>query len=151
MSDDTHSRLQANHDQLVSQYEGNLENVLALQETLIQDVLPHVTDELQMGGETVNWAKEWLQDTSTIFRLLRRHKFTRSFALESVRTILIWRVKNLLPLLSRPYTRVLRCLPPPASDPFGRPIVIIKVSELPLASEDLKPTLWLAIERLRLH
>lgn len=60
---DIRSLLEANNNNLVQCYKDNLELTLALQATLIEEVLPHVEDELQLDIDTVNWAKEWLEDT----------------------------------------------------------------------------------------
>ena len=58
--------LQTNREkfkQLSLQYTENLEAVLVLQGTLIEDILPSVTDELELDDESIWWAKEWLSDT----------------------------------------------------------------------------------------
>lgn len=60
---DIHSLLEANNNILIQCYKENLELTLALQATLIEDVLPHVQDELQLDIHTVNCAREWLEDT----------------------------------------------------------------------------------------
>ena len=62
---ETHQRLQSNRDTLLEEYFANLNDVYDLQDTLIQSVLPSVTDELQLGLEAQEWAKEWLSDTCT--------------------------------------------------------------------------------------
>lgn len=62
---ETQRRLQTNRDALLEQYFANLEDVYNLQDTLIQSVLPSVTDELGLGLEAQEWAKEWLSDTRT--------------------------------------------------------------------------------------
>ncbi|KAH7924238.1 CRAL/TRIO domain-containing protein [Leucogyrophana mollusca] len=149
--DDIRSLLKVNHDNLIDQYHANAGNISALQKTLLDQVLPHLRDELHLRGEDVRWAYEWLQDTATIFRILRRHKFTRSFALEAIRNILIWRLNVLRPAFRLSQPALLRCLPPPAADPFGRPLVILKVSILDALGQDAKEALLPAIERLRLH
>lgn len=62
---ETRKRLQRNRDTLLEQYHANLEDVYSLQDTLIQDILPSVTDELELGPDAQEWAKEWLSDTCT--------------------------------------------------------------------------------------
>ena len=62
---ETQKRLQTNQDALLEQYFANLEAVYNLQDTLIQNVLPSVTDELGLGLEAREWAREWLSDTCT--------------------------------------------------------------------------------------
>lgn len=59
----TRDLLQANHDKLLEQYHLNLEGILALQATLIHDILPSVIDEFELGTEATEWAKQWLEDT----------------------------------------------------------------------------------------
>jgi hypothetical protein len=60
---DIRSLLQANNDKLLRLYKENLHITLALQATLIEDVLPHIKDELQLDADIVDWANEWLEDT----------------------------------------------------------------------------------------
>ena len=57
--------MQTNRDALLDQYFANLEDVYNLQDTLIQSILPSVTDEFGLGLEAQEWAKEWLSDTRT--------------------------------------------------------------------------------------
>lgn len=61
----TREVLHANYEKLLSQYNSNVGAVLSLQATLICDILPSVTDELELGPEATEWAKEWLEDTCT--------------------------------------------------------------------------------------
>ncbi|GLB37804.1 hypothetical protein LshimejAT787_0408550 [Lyophyllum shimeji] len=63
--------LRANCEKLLEQYNSSIQAVVALQATLIRDILPSVTDELELSPEATEWAKEWLEDTHTIFRLFR--------------------------------------------------------------------------------
>ncbi|KAF7376571.1 CRAL/TRIO domain-containing protein [Mycena sanguinolenta] len=136
---------------LSSQYAENLEAVLALQGTVIDDLLPSVTDEFELDTESTQWAKEWLNDMCTLFRILRRNKFTRSFAIESIRKTLVWRFEHLWPpdpALRLPFVH---CLPPPATDPFGRPILVMKVVSFNESSEGYKPLIIRGLECLRLH
>jgi hypothetical protein len=55
--------LQANCERLLEQYHANLEGVLALQETLVEDILPSIVDEHNLDERTVAWVMEWLGDT----------------------------------------------------------------------------------------
>src|SRR5258708_32593900 len=63
---ETQRRLRTNRDALLEQYFANLDDVYNLQDTLIQSVLPSVTDELGLGSEAQEWAKEWLSDTRNV-------------------------------------------------------------------------------------
>ena len=58
-----YEQLRANCDKLLEAYHTNLEDVQKLQETLIRDILPSVTDELSLTPDATEWAKEWLSDT----------------------------------------------------------------------------------------
>ncbi|KAJ6594437.1 CRAL-TRIO domain-containing protein [Mycena capillaripes] len=136
---------------LDSQYAENLEAVLALQGTLIQDILPSVTDELELDAESIQWAKEWLSDTCSLFRILRRNKFTRSFAMESIRKTLVWRFSHLWPPDPPLRLSFVHCLPPLAKDPFGRPILVIKIDSFNDSSDAYKPLIIRGLECLRLH
>lgn len=63
--------LHANNERLVEQYNSNLEAVRGLQMTLLEDILPSVSDELSLDSNAVRWAKEWAKDTCTLNSLLR--------------------------------------------------------------------------------
>ncbi|KAJ7782344.1 CRAL-TRIO domain-containing protein [Mycena maculata] len=143
--------LKANREKLRKQYTENLEAVLALQGTLIADILPSVTDELGLDTESIQWAKEWLNDTCSLFQILRRNKFTRSFAMESIRKTLAWRFNHLWPPNSPLRMPIVHCLPPPATDPFGRPILVVKVVSFNDSSDAYKPLIIRGLESLRLH
>lgn len=56
-------QLRANCDKLLEAYHTNLEDVRKLQDTLIRDILPSVTDELNLSPEATAWAEAWLSDT----------------------------------------------------------------------------------------
>jgi hypothetical protein len=60
---DIHTLLQNNCVKLLEQYNSNLDSVLSLQATLIDDILPGVEVELDLDTEGLRWAKEWLEDT----------------------------------------------------------------------------------------
>jgi hypothetical protein len=60
---DIHNRLQDNCNKLLESYHANLQDVERLQETLINDILPSVQDELQLSPDATEWAKQWLLDT----------------------------------------------------------------------------------------
>ncbi|KAH8107780.1 CRAL-TRIO domain-containing protein [Cristinia sonorae] len=118
---------------------------------LSKDILPGLIDELGLNHTEGGQLEGWLRDTASIFRILKRHKFTHSFALEALQSTLAWRVSSLPPLSFAPPTPFLRCLPPTAYDPFGRPIVLVRLAELTGISEDLKPIIIRNMELLRLH
>ncbi|KAJ7467174.1 CRAL-TRIO domain-containing protein [Mycena latifolia] len=143
--------LKANFQQLLAQYTENLDAVRDLQGTLIQDILPSVTDELELDDPQIQWATEWLEDTCSLFQILRRNKFTRSFAMESVRKTLVWRFSHLWPSDAPLRMPLVHCLPPPAVDPFGRPILVVKVVSFNDSSDAYKPLILRGLERLRLH
>ncbi|KAF4620914.1 hypothetical protein D9613_000308 [Agrocybe pediades] len=148
---DTRSRLQTNRDALLEQYHSNLEDIYTLQDTLIRDILPSVTDELALTPEVQEWAKEWLSDTSSMFRLARRNKFTRSFSLEAIQKTLLWRIENLWPLEFPSPIPNLHCLPSDIRDPFGRPILVLEVTPVDQPVDSQKRAIIRAFEQLRLH
>ena len=57
------THLRKNKDILLQEYRSNLQDVLDLQDTFIQDILPSVTDELELCPEAVTWVTDWLCDT----------------------------------------------------------------------------------------
>lgn len=68
---DIHSRLQENCNKLLESYYANIQDVERLQETLINDILPSVRDELQLSPDATEWAKQWLLDTGMLHLLQR--------------------------------------------------------------------------------
>lgn len=64
---DIYERLRANRDKLLETYRTNLEETRNLQATLIRDVLPSVTGELNLSPDATEWAREWLSDTCTYY------------------------------------------------------------------------------------
>lgn len=85
--------------------------------------------------------------------LLQRQKFTRSFALEAVRQNLVWRLTELRPALEEPSLGLLHCLPADVCDPFGRPIIVLKISGLKDTggSDNFKRLLIPMMDRLQRH
>ncbi|KAF8198055.1 CRAL-TRIO domain-containing protein [Pholiota molesta] len=148
---ETLQRLQKNQDALLEQYHANLEDTYSLQDTLIQDILPTVADELELSPESQEWAKEWLSDTSSIFRISRRNKFTRSFSLEAIQKILIWRLSNIWPLEPPSIVPNLRCLPTDIRDRFGRAILVIETSPVDESIDSQKRSIIMVLEQLRIH
>ncbi|KAF8837680.1 CRAL/TRIO domain-containing protein [Paxillus ammoniavirescens] len=146
-----HSSLQETNQKLMIQYDTAQPDVAAILETLNRDVLPHLTIEFGLQDMDVAWVTEWLNDKESIFRLLRRHNFIRTFALKEIRPILIWRLHVLRPALRGTHTKLLHCLPPPIADPLGRPIVLVKNSSIQGFGMNLKDALLQEVERLRLH
>lgn len=71
--------------------------------------------------------------------------------MESIRKNLIWRLSSLRPNVIYPSSSILRCLPSHARDPFGRPIVIMKVSALTKGLGAFRNRIMPTMERLRAH
>ena len=59
-------RLQENCNRLLESYQANIRDVQKLQETLLNDILPSVTDELQLSPDATEWSREWLMDTGML-------------------------------------------------------------------------------------
>ncbi|KAF8740198.1 hypothetical protein AX14_008379 [Amanita brunnescens Koide BX004] len=144
-------RLCTNHENLQNQYRANVETVLDLQATLLRDILLTVEDELDLGPDATEWAKKWLYDTLTLFRILKRNNFTRSFTLEAVRKNLLWRLSNLRSPLEQITTNFLQCLPSHIMDPFDRPIIVLKMVAFNQASDAIRPWVLHVFELLRLN
>ena len=63
---DIQSMLAANNSKLLEVYQENHAATVELQQTLLDDVFPHVMNELELGIESkaACWARVWLEDTS---------------------------------------------------------------------------------------
>lgn len=86
--------------------------------------------------------------------LLQRHKFTKAFALESLRTILAWRLTHLRDqdrsqslFLPSPF----HILPSPASDILKRPILVLRLAKLATLQGDPREHILRSVEGLRLN
>ncbi|KAI0743967.1 CRAL-TRIO domain-containing protein [Daedaleopsis nitida] len=143
--------LQEKQELLAEIYQTNVAGARALQRTLERDILPGLVDELGLDGHGEERAKTWLNDFQSVFRLLRRHKFTVPFALENARDLLVWRLAVIPDVIPRPTTPFLRCLPQTARDPFHRPILVVQLSRLLEVTEDVRTTLIYYMELLRLN
>lgn len=148
---DIHQVLRQQYDAYNDLYEENLDATQDLQHTLIHDILPGLVDELGWDADKVRFARDWLEDTPVIFRTLKRHKFTSSFALVALRTTLIWRLELLPPLASDPPSPYLLCLPTLNCDPFGRPIIVIQLAKLLESTQNLQCLIIHHVELMRLH
>ncbi|KAK0455505.1 uncharacterized protein EV420DRAFT_1553992 [Desarmillaria tabescens] len=151
---DIHALLKTNCDKLLEQYHANLRDVRALQETLINDILPSVSDELRLGDLETSWAKEWLNDTFSIFHLFRRNNYTKSFALEAVRKNLVWRLSHVWPPDPDISTRIaasVHFLPDDVTDPLGRPIIMLKFAPFNYCLDEYEGVVYRALECLRCH
>lgn len=73
--------------------------------------------------------------------------------MESIRQNLVWRINNIYPKVGEPPLRLLHCLPSAVTDPFKRPIIVLKISDLAAerGTEDFKSMLMPTIDRLQAH
>jgi hypothetical protein len=74
-----------------------------------------------------------------------------SFAMESIRKNLLWRLKNMWPLNVPQLAQNLHCLPNSVHDHFGRPVLVIEVMAVKTASDTFKLHIIQTFERLRCH
>jgi hypothetical protein len=89
---------------------------------------------------------------SAVFCTHQRNKFTRSFCLEAAQKDLQWRLENLWPLEAAHNIPNLQCLPVHVRDPFGRPIIVLRMD--PIGEDVLSKKqniLVHAFENMRLH
>lgn len=135
-----------------SLYFDHRDTVQHLQNALLTQILPNVVDELGLDKAARDIAEEWLHDDLSIFRTLKRHKFTKAFALESLRATLIWRLCHLKaqdPSAFPPSP--LHVLPPSATDFLGRPILILRLTDLSNLQKDPREHILHTIEGLRIN
>lgn len=73
--------------------------------------------------------------------------------MESIRQNLVWRIENIYPRAEAPPLGLLHCLPSEIRDPFQRPILVLKVSDLATENgkKDFKNLLIPTIDRLQAH
>ncbi|KAH9839140.1 CRAL/TRIO domain-containing protein [Rhodofomes roseus] len=146
----TFQSLRSEKEILEKLYRDELDTVLNLQELLYDHVIPDMVSELGIDERGQRNLEEWAADIPSIFRVLKRHKFVASFALENMRQIMFDRLHP----YSRPRiepTPFLRCLPLTSVDPFGRPVIIVKPKELQFSSPQLPFILRTCMEGLRVR
>ncbi|KAH8993346.1 hypothetical protein EDB86DRAFT_2930077 [Lactarius hatsudake] len=126
--------IQDHHSRLNSLYFEHRETVQDLQNTLLTQILPNVVDELGLDKAARERTEEWLHDDckSQLFSPIR-HQFTKAFALESLRSILIWRLSHLK-----------------AQDPDAFPPSPLHVLP-PLATDILRQHILRTVEGLRIN
>lgn len=81
----------------------------------------------------------------------QRNKFTTSFALESIRKNLVWRLSTLWPPVAPIDLPNVHILPAHARDPFGRPTIVVEVMEFTDEFEVQKRLIFQAFEQCRQH
>ncbi|KAL1680554.1 hypothetical protein EV122DRAFT_288804 [Schizophyllum commune] len=149
--------LTAHASLLAAQYTTHLPNILELQTVFLHDILPALADELDLDAPAQAAARAWLQDTITLFHIARRNQWTRSCAMDAVRKTLVWRLEH-LPVEeacshvaddqhSPAYAPPPHLLPHP--DPAGRPVLVLKLRDLPPRAH--RGAVIRALERLRAH
>ncbi|KAI0358623.1 CRAL/TRIO domain-containing protein [Trametes cingulata] len=143
--------LRDQEESLAEAYRQNLESAHSLQTTLVEDILPGLVVELGLEADDEERARLWLEDLQSIFRVLRRHKFTIPFALEHARDTLLWRLAVLPTRIPPSPSWFLRCLPLTSRDPFGRPVVVVKLARLFDFNGDVREALIRYMELLRLN
>ncbi|KAI0302703.1 CRAL-TRIO domain-containing protein [Russula brevipes] len=144
--------IRTHNDTLTSLYLQHSETVQSIQETLLTQILPNVVDELGLDSPARDWAQEWLRDDLSIFRTLKRHQFTKAFALESLRTILTWRLTHLKSQDPTAFPESpLHILPSPASDILRRPVLILRLAKLATLQKDPREHILRSVEGLRLN
>ncbi|KAH9920156.1 CRAL-TRIO domain-containing protein [Fomitopsis serialis] len=144
--------LRCEKEKLDELYRKELNTVLDLHDLLLDHVIPDMVAELGVDERGRQNFVDWAADIPSIFRVLKRHKFVASLALEDIRRIMLGRLSP----ISRPRTDVaqfLRCLPLSSVDSFGRPIIVIRPKGLQLSSPELPSILNTSMEslRVRLH
>ncbi|KAG9309241.1 CRAL-TRIO domain-containing protein [Chiua virens] len=150
MSDILHVLHHNNHN-LLCQYNTARPDLAALVDVVKCQLVSQLQLELALPDHDTAWLSEWLSDIGSIFRIFKRHKFTHSSALQVIRAISIWRLRTLRPILLIPSYPLFHCLPSPIADPFGRPIVFLRLASLQTLTCSIKEALLQEVERLRLH
>ncbi|KAH9176810.1 CRAL-TRIO domain-containing protein [Lactarius sanguifluus] len=144
--------IQDHHSRLNSLYFEHRETVQDLQNTLLTQILPNVVDELGLDKAARELTEEWLHDDLSIFRTLKRHQFTKAFALESLRSILIWRLSHLKAQDPDAFPpSPLHVLPPLATDILRRPILILRLANLANLQKDPREHILRTVEGLRIN
>jgi len=146
--------LQVNNGALIDLYNDHLDEVHALQKTLQERVLPNILEDGVFDDQALENAREWSDDTASVFRMYKRHKFTSSFTLEALRETLLWRLRHIpsRPTLGSIPRGLLFFIPSPACDFLGRPIIVVRLSALNDDIQDpslLQKYLLYALEALR--
>ncbi|KAI0759869.1 CRAL-TRIO domain-containing protein [Trametes elegans] len=142
--------LREQHALLAAAYAENLAAAQALQHTLTEDILPGLVDELGLDEAERARARRWLSDLQSVFRLLRRHKFTTAFALEHARDTLLWRLAVVPGEVPRCPSPLVRCLPLASRDPCGRPVIVVRLARVFAFPGDVREALIHYMELLRL-
>ncbi|OBZ70667.1 hypothetical protein A0H81_09354 [Grifola frondosa] len=141
-----HDLLQYHYHTLSELYEENSDNVRTLQRTLIQDILPGLVDELELDGESKERTRRCIDfpniETPQIYGIICLGTHTRGYLVAS---------HDNTPSYINPLSAFLHCLPANARDPFGRPILVLKLAHVLGSTTDSKNVFIHYMELLRLH
>ncbi|KAI0266437.1 hypothetical protein BC834DRAFT_969468 [Gloeopeniophorella convolvens] len=123
--------VRAHDDRLRALFRAHRTTVRELQHTLLTQILPSVANELGLDPTARDWAEEWLHDDLSIFHMLKRHKFTKAFALDALCSVLTWHLAHLKTQDVRAFPcALLHLVPAPAADAHGRPVLVLRLARL---------------------
>ncbi|KAF8586673.1 hypothetical protein K439DRAFT_1659493 [Ramaria rubella] len=133
-------------------------SVPELQATLRDEVLPDLLEELEFDEGYSEWAREWLDDYGSIFRMYKKHGFNRAETNLALERTLRWRIldSGLYPLpnehigpMEQSSNLFIQCLPAHIHDIFGRPVLLIRLANLSGSFHDTKQHIVCAHEEMR--
>jgi len=120
-------------------------SVAELQDAAVDELIPTLQEELALDAKWRDWAESYVDDDGTVFRMYRKHGFSKSATFAALRTAL------LLPLplldLPDPHPSITMTFSPPDPPTMHVCLTYLTPSSLP----SFKQTLLFCYEKLRLH
>ncbi|KAN0065860.1 hypothetical protein ACQY0O_000991 [Thecaphora frezii] len=152
------------HSDLQQKFQDSTEAVKHLSDLASRQLLPSLSDQLDLQDEGIARVRAFLDDRATLFRFLRRARFDQQQALSLLNASLLWRIKTDLDLFSLASLHPLYVNPPPPNPPlfwlnshfhdrFGRPCGVINLRSVERTDqntlEQLKEYIVACMEILR--
>ncbi|KZO95684.1 hypothetical protein CALVIDRAFT_166348 [Calocera viscosa TUFC12733] len=120
-------------------------SVRELQDSALDELLPTLQRELALDEKWKEWAEAYVDDDGTMFRMFRKHGFSKSATLSALRNALLLP----LPLLDLPHTHPSIAITFSPPDPPTLHVCLTYLTPYSLSS--FRETLLFCYEKLRLH
>jgi len=119
---------------------------------VIKELQKKLLEKKEEGKEL--YSDPWIEDTESLFRLLKREDFDIEELPAAADSVLEWRAQQNFQDSSdededAKDIELMRCLSPPAKDHLGRPVVLVKLSNVQGTAEELKRYVIIRFEELR--
>ncbi|PWN49338.1 hypothetical protein IE53DRAFT_346054 [Violaceomyces palustris] len=134
-------------EDLAKKFDANSQDLVNFQRVAIDELVPSLSEQLDLSDEGRNRVALFLQDPATLFRFYRRARYNREQALALLTSTLQWRIRTELDLMSYSTLHPMYVSPPPPNPPlfwinsnfrdlYGRPCGVINLRSVERTAEN---------------